>query len=102
MSDNNKIEHYEYKDGYEEFYQYDENHNLIHHWDNDNYKVWWRYDEDNNEIHYKNNKGEERWYKYDEHNKQTINITEQEFKQIERIKLLLNNKRCSRFEIMDI
>ncbi len=53
-------------------------------------------------IYYRNNRynPDEIWYKW-ENNKQ-IDITEQEFKQIERTKLYLNNKKINRFEMMDI
>ena len=54
----------------------------------------------NNEIHCKSSDGFEAWYKRE--NNRKIEITEQEFKQIERRKLYLNNKKINRFEIMDI
>ena len=62
------------------------------------------YDKNNNLIHFKNSYGSESWYKC--YKDKRIEITKQEFKQIERNKekqeLYLNNKKCSRFEIMDI
>ena len=84
----------------EEIREYDNNKNLVY------YKsiigeFWFEYDENNNIIHHKNTYNNEYWWKYDENNEK-INITQQEFKQIERIKLYLNNKKINRFEIMDI
>jgi len=42
----------------------------------------------------------EEWYKWE--GMKQIKITQQEFKQIERTKLHLNNKKINKFEIMDI
>ena len=85
--------------------KYDKNHNLIYKKWPDDYEVWKKYDENNNRIHYKNSDGGEGWYKYDKNNKE-IEITHQEFKQIERNKekrkLYFNNKRINRFSLMDI
>ena len=59
------------------------------------------YDEKGNVIYMDLGDGDKSWWKIDkEGNCNTI--THQEFKQIERTKLYLNNKKCSRFELMDI
>jgi len=84
--------------------EYDENNNLIHYKDALGFENWYKYDENNRIIYYKfsvNSNNYEYWYKNDENNEQ-IEITHQEFKQIERTKLYLNNKKISRFELMDI
>jgi len=83
-----------------EIKEYDKNNNLIYFKNQNGSEFWQEYDENNNCIHYKDSYGEY-WYKYDKDNKR-IRITHQEFKQIERTKLYFNNKKCSRFEIMDI
>ncbi len=81
--------------------KYDENDNCIYRKDSDGYKQWYKFNENNDLIYYKNSNGREEWYKrYDKHI--LLTITEQEFKQIERQKLYLNNKKINRFEIMDI
>jgi len=51
-------------------------------------------------IIFKDKQEIEYWYKWE--GRTQIEITQQEFKQIERTKLCLNNKRINRFEIMDI
>ena len=90
------------KDGYgnENWYKYDENDNNIYTIYSNGKERWCRYDENNNEIHWKHSNGEEEWYKWENNNR--IDISQQEFKQIERIKLYFNNKKINRFEIMDI
>ncbi len=98
---NGSIIYHKYSDGYEYWKEYDENNNLIYHKRSSGYKAWAKFNENNNEIYYKNSDGEEYWKKYDENNN-GINITQQEFKQIERTKLYLNIKNSNRFEIMDI
>ena len=81
--------------------EYDENNNLIHYKDALGFENWYKYDENNRIINSKDSKGYEEWYKrIDKHI--LLIITQQEFKQIERKKLYLNNKKCSRFELMDI
>ena len=85
----------------EEIKKYDKKGNCVYYKGSNGSEYWMEYDENNNLIHYKNSIGFEQWYKYDENDKR-IKITQQEFKQIERIKLYLNNKKISRFEIMDI
>ena len=94
--------------GYELWQEFDENNNRIHTKDSNNDEYWGKYDKNNNRIHYKNTDGTEEWYRYDENDNST-EITEKEFKQIERNKinkekqeLYLNNKRSSRFRLMDI
>jgi len=88
-----------------EIKEFDKNKNLIYHKYSNGYEYWRKYDENNKVIHAKNSIGYENWYKYDENNEQ-IEITQQEFKQIERRKekqeLYLNIKNSNRFEIMDI
>ena len=63
------------------------------------------YDEKGNVIYMDLGDGDKSWWKIDKEGN-CNNITQQEFKQIERNKerreLYLNNKKCSRFEIMDI
>ena len=98
---NNNLIYHKYSSGYEYWYKYDDNNNKIHYKNNDGSEYWMEYDENNNLIHYKDFSGYERWYKYDKNNKR-IKITQQEFKQIERRKTYLNNKKINRFEIMDI
>ncbi len=81
--------------------EYDKDNNVIYFKNSHNYEEWCKYDISNNLIYYKTSYGFEHYYKYDENNK-SIEITHQEFKQIERIKLYLNIKNSNRFEIMDI
>ena len=81
--------------------QIDKKGNIIYFKYSNGLEYWREYDENNNQIHYKNSEGEEYWWKYDKNNEQ-IRITHQEFKQIERTKLYLNNKKINKFEIMDI
>jgi len=83
-----------------EIKEYDKNNNLIYFKNQNGSEFWQEYDENNNCIHYKDSMDLEGWYKYE--NNKKISITHQEFKRIERTKLYLNNKKCSRFEIMDI
>ena len=101
---NNMIYTKDSEDLKEVWQEFDKNNNLIY-YKEDDLESWRGYDENNNEIHSKNSYGFENWYKYNENNEQ-IEITQQEFKQIERNKakqkLYLNNKRINRFEIMDI
>ena len=85
----------------EEIKEYDKNKNLIYIKWPDGLERWREYNENNNIIYIKYSSGSEYWYKYDENNK-GISITHQEFKQIERTKLYLNNKKISRFSLMDI
>jgi len=59
------------------------------------------YDEKGNVIYMDLGDGDKSWWKIDKEGN-CNNITKQEFKQIERTKLYLNNKKCSRFELMDI
>ncbi len=89
-----------FDNSYEVWQEYDENNNLINYKDNRNYEYWYKYDENNNLVHYKTSYGFEIWYKYV--GKVKIPITYQEFKQIERRKLLLNIKRSNRFELIDV
>ena len=93
--------YYRNSDTYESWAEFDDNNNELSFKNSNNYGYWCKYDENNNLIHYKNTYGFEFWYKYDENNKQ-IDITEKEFKQIERIKLYLNNKKINKFELIDI
>ncbi len=86
--------------GLETWHHYDESNNKIYYKDAVG-EIWKEFDENNNLIHYKDSYNHEFWCKWDFPDEK-IEITYQEFKQIERRKLLLNNKRCSRFEIMDI
>ena len=101
--DNNKNLVY-YKSIIGEYWkEYDENNNLIYFKNiekSNTYEGWIFYDENDNEIHCKSSDDFEAWYKWE--NNRKIEITQQEFKQIERTKLYLNNKKINRFEIMDI
>ena len=81
--------------------KYDGNNNEIYFKNSFGYESWREYDENNRVIYRKDSNTYESWYKYDKDNEQ-IEITQQEFKQIERTKLYLNIKRSNRFEIMDI
>ena len=81
--------------------EYDENNKMIHDKDSRGDETWWERNTNGDLVHFRSNSGFEYWYKYDRNNKQII-ITKQEFKQIERTKLYLNNKRINRFELMDI
>ena len=100
---NNKI-HQKHSTGFEYWCKFDENNNEIHCKNNHGQECWYKYDENNKEIYYKNIYGNEVWYKRE--NNKRVEITKQEFKQIERTKerkeLYFNNKKCSRFELMDI
>jgi len=102
---NNNLIYFKNTKGYESWKKFDKNKNLIYHKYSNGYEYWRKYDENNKVIHAKNSIGYENWYKYDENNEQ-IEITQQEFKQIERRKekqeLYLNIKNSNRFEIMDI
>jgi len=102
---NNNLVYYKGSFGLEFWYKYDKNSNLIHKKNSNGFEVWKEYDENNNLIHSKYPDGIEYWYKYNENNYR-IEITQQEFKQIERRKekqeLYLNIKRSNRFELMDI
>jgi len=96
------IAHYNNFLGTEYWYKYDKNNNLVSYKNLDGYESWREYDENNVCIHYKNTDGEEEWFKYGKNKYGRMEITQHEFKQIERAKLYLNNKRINRFEIMDI
>ena len=102
---NNNLIYCKYSNGTELWREFDKNNNFIHHKNSNGFEFWREYDKNNNLIHYKDSNDLEGWYKYDEKNKR-IEITEQEFKQIERRKekqeLYLNIKNSNRFEIMDI
>ena len=98
---NNNLVHFKNSKGYEEWKEYDENNNKIHYKNSGGDEEWFKYDEYNNLVYCKSSYGNEMWFKYDEKKKQIL-ITQQEFKQIERIKLYLNIKNSNRFEIMDI
>ncbi len=88
-----------------EIKKYDDRGNLIYFNNSNGFEYWQKYDENNNIIYWKDCLGHEFWNKFDEYGK-CIEITHQEFKQIERTKLkqelYLNNKKCNRFELMDI
>ena len=63
-----------------------------------------RYDENNNLIYYTSSFGYEHWLKYGENNRR-IEITEQEYKEIEfrkKEKEYNSRTKCSRFELIDI
>jgi len=96
----NLIYYKDYVYGYEKWEEFDRNNNSIYFKDSFGYECWDKHDENNNLIYQKYNSGQEFWWKWN-NNKQIV-ITEQEFKQIERTKLYFNNKKISRFEIMDI
>ncbi len=63
-----------------------------------------KYDKNGNLVYEKYANDYEYWYKWE--NDKQINITEQEFKQIEIIRekqeLYFNNKKINRFSLMDI
>ena len=64
----------------------------------------YKYDENNNLIYWKHANEDEFWREYDE-NSNEIEITEQEYKEIEfrkKEKEYLSRTKCSRFELMDI
>jgi len=83
-----------------EIKEYDGKGNLIHFKYSNGYEYWQEFDENNKIIHLKCSNGYEFWYKWD--GMEQIVITEQEFKQIERRKIIFNNKKINRFELMDI
>lgn len=56
------VVHRKDSDGYESWYEYDENNNEIHYKNTNGYEVWYEYDENNNIIHTKNSFGSEAWY----------------------------------------
>ena len=97
---NNNLIHWKDSNGYESWNEYDENNNLIYYKGSDGFESWREYDENNHCIHWKTSKDYEIWWKWE--NKLKIEITKQEFKQIERTKLRLNIKNSNRFELMDI
>ena len=98
---NNLIYFRNSNNGTEIWYKYDENNNETHYKSTSGKEYWREYDKNNNEIHWNDTNNNEYWYKRDENNI-PIEITEQEFKQIERTKLYFNNKKSNRFELMDI
>ena len=82
--------------------KYDEKGNLIYYKSYDG--SFWRYDENDKYVYGKNLGCLEYWKKYDESGR-IIEITEQEFRNIEfriKEKEYLSREKCSRFEIMDI
>lgn len=100
----NKI-YYKDSKGDEYWWEYDKNGNNIHYkGSNNGLEEWSEFDEKNNMIYWKDFDGQEYWYKFDENNEE-IDITEQEYKEIEynrKIKEYDSRTKCSRFEIMDI
>jgi len=91
-----------YKSSCSEYWRrYNENNKEIHFKNTSGFECWKEYNENNLLIHYKSTTNFEYWVGYDENNKR-VEITQQEFKQIERTKLYFNNKKINRFEIMDI
>jgi len=100
----NNLIYYQDYSGFIKKMEYDNKNNIVHEKHeviNDGYEFWKKYDENNNMIYFKTTYNVEQWFKYDKFNSRT-NITKQEFKQIERTKLYLNNKKINRFELMDI
>ena len=90
--------------GDEYWQEFDKNGNRTYMKNTDGWEYWQEYDENNNLVHFKTSNGTEYWYKYNEDN-ESILITEQEFKQIEKAKArkeFLSRKYCSRFELIDI
>jgi len=80
--------HYKYPNGYEEWYENDDNGNCIHSRTSEGFEEWHEYDENETEIYYlcsdgtekredsfaniiykKNNVGYEEWFEYDSNNK---------------------------------
>ena len=85
----------------DEIREYNKNKKLIYFKDiEDSFEIWWEYDENNNLISFKNSNGYKEYWKVN--NNIHTEITEKEFKQIERKKVIFNNKRINRFELMDI
>ena len=58
----NKIKKITYKNlnGFEKWYEYDEQGNEIHYKDQDGYEIWYEYDEQGNQISFKDSDGYER------------------------------------------
>ena len=95
------ITYQKYSNNKEYWYKYNGSGNMIYS-KKDGNEAWMKYDNSGNMIYYKHlNLCREEWYKYDK-NSNRVNITKQEFKQIERTKLLFNNKRINRFSLMYI
>ena len=108
-----------------EIYKHDKKRNLVYYKNIHNQEFQWKYDNKSNRIYYKDCYGHESWYKYDKNNKliyekyfnfgreywykwdnnKQIEITEQEFNEIEfrkKEKEYLSRIKCSRFELIDI
>ena len=102
---NGNLIYWKNSDGSEYWNKFDENHNSIYTKFSSGREIWRKFDKNNFCIHYKDSFGYEDWRKYDERGN-LILITQQEFKQIENIKvrkeLYLNIKRSNRFELIDI
>ena len=99
--DRDNLIHYKGNYNNEAWSTYDENNNLIHCRHSNGYESWSKYDDYNREVYFRSNDGTEEWFKYNKNNER-IDMTKQEFKQIERTIMYLNNKKINRFEIMDI
>ena len=54
-------------DGFEKWYEYDENGRRIYMRNSDEIEVWYEYDENGNEIYTKSSAGFEEWSEYDKH-----------------------------------
>ena len=83
--------------------KYDENYNPIYYKDSDGLEIWKEFDEGDNIIHYRDDRGLEYFYKWKDNKR--IAISQQEFEQIKRNKVInsyLRNREVSRFELMDI
>ena len=102
--ENNNEVYFKSSTGYESWYEYDEKNRLIYYKNSNGLEEWQNYNKKDNLKYFKSSDGEEGWYKRIED--KGIEITQQEFKQIERVEarqeLYFNNKKCNRFELMDI
>ncbi len=119
----NLVYYKDYNNHSEHWYEYDEKNNCIYE-KSGGYERWNKFDK-SNRIYYKDCYGHESWYKYDKNNKliyekyfnfgreywykwdnnKQIEITEQEFNEIEfrkKEKEYLSRIKCSRFELIDI
>ncbi len=84
--------------------KYDEKGHLIYFKDEDGFEEWRKWDDNKYLIYYKLSDDYEYWYMYSDLGRR-IEITEQEFKNIEfrkREKEYLSREKVSRFEIMEI
>ena len=88
--------------GLEIWKEFDKNNNIIHLKTSTGYEFWEEFDKDNRIIYSKGPSEKEKWYKYYKDGER-CRISKEEFEEIQfREKQILNKKKVTRFEIMDI